>query len=149
MLVRVVRGQGTSDEETLVRAALCDPHSQVHDWLEEMAAWAERAFGNRTPSSRAADEHIAAATSKRFYNDLLDYVKGKHKEGLLTLGQLSDIERAGQITSNPDAEPSATQWQHAAGCMFTTLSTIRAELARELKDRYRSARRNSGDARGR
>lgn len=148
MVIEVLRGRGTPEEQGLVRLALKDPHSVVHDWLEAMENWAERVFGGQGPSTRAADNALRDTIAKQFHEDLITFVGRKYEEGRLSANELSQILDAGRLPTTDPTDSTAADRQQAAAHMVDIIKTSHPTLAEELRQLERRARgRNSGEGR--
>lgn len=130
MLVEVSHGRGTPAEDRLVREALKDPNSAVHDWLEQMQDWAESVFGLKAPSSKAADRIIDQAMAKAHYHDVIAFLQNKTISGGISHEEVARIIRVGGMTADQDHQPSA--WREGIQRMVGLLSELRPLLASEL-----------------
>lgn len=130
MLVEVSHGRGTHEEERLVREALKDPNSAVHDWLEQMQDWAESVFGRKAPTSKAADRIIDQAMAKAHYHDVIAFLQNKTISGGISHEEVARIISVGGMTADQDHQPSA--WRDGIQRMVGLLSELHPLLASEL-----------------
>lgn len=130
MVIEVSHGRGTPEEERLVREALKNPNSQVHDWLEQMQDWAESVFGRKTPSSRAADRIIDQAIAKAHYHDVIAFLQSKAISGGISHEEVARIIRVGGMSADQDNQPKA--WSEGIQRMVGLLSELRPLLGSEL-----------------
>jgi len=132
MYNKVMRGEGTSEELEVVRKALSDPQSPLHDWLEGVTEWAVKVFSRPSREKETAEQKFRVHLLKSDRNDILAFIRRKHAEGRLSDQQVGSILAAGALeadeqSSNPQTHGQATQR------MLKVIQQLTPELLTELQ----------------
>lgn len=148
MFLDVLRGGGTPKERELILKAMDDPHSELHDWLHGVEEWAERTFGRKSASSRAADGMIADAVARQHREDLVAFVQRKRTDGQLSDEECSQILASGAINTHPQQPATSEDYLRTADAMGKLIRHFHPELSAEIDDLLK-ARGQEGNDRGR
>ena len=133
MLFAVLRGTATAKEQDLVRRALRDPASELHDWLQAVEAWAEETFNRKSTSSDAADQQLRLAIMRTHRQDVVSFLHQKRAEGRLTDEEVSRILAAGAISTEPGLPPASADYSQSASAMLQLTLALHPELTTEVE----------------
>lgn len=138
MAIDVFSNRGTPDEERLVRAALNDPHSVIHDWLEGVENWATRAFRRQSNSSRVGDEMLRDSSAKADYEDVVGWIRELCANAKISDQDMRWLLGVDEKPPSQDKNFKITDYRQESARILETLQSMHPELAVEI-ERVRSA----------
>jgi len=137
MAIEVFHDRGTPEEKRIVRAALRNPHSVIHDWLEGMQNWAERAFRRQSSNSKRGDQILRDSAAKANYYDVVGFVNQLRSIGKITEGDARQLLDGGPRDKN-DVQHVNQDYRRKCDDVLTRLEALHPELNEEIA-RVRSA----------
>jgi len=146
--INVLQGQATSEERELVRQAFNDPHSELHDWIEQQVNYAEAQTGEKSSHTVAGDKLIAEAIARQHRDDVIAFFRLKREEGKLSEGELSKLIDAGAIDAGNLPSPHFDANQRATNKMLQLAIHLHPDLGPEIAG-LTKARGAAGEDRGR
>lgn len=133
MLNRAIRGEASPEEVALVRAAMKDPNSQIHDWLEGVEEWAQRAFRKRSGRASAADRMLREGAARHDYDDVVDYIRNLRKSGKITEREMDTVLKMNTVPQSESGQPQYVDYRGVALRMLEELTQARPDLADEVQ----------------
>lgn len=89
-------GEATPEQTDLMRAALLDPHAEVHEWLRDVAAWSREAFRKVEEGRLISGDEILPRARARL-EVVLDFLRQKRHANVLTDDEVSKIVAPGKV----------------------------------------------------
>lgn len=129
MVIEVLRGRGTPEEQELVRSALKDPHSVVHDWLEGMEDWAQRAFRGSSRRAKAADRLLQEGAARHDYNDVIAFIRELGAAGHITNHEMDTIFETHSEQESATRSTATFDYRGAAMRMLDAIVSAHPELS--------------------
>lgn len=133
MLIRVLRGQATAEEERLVKKAVLDPHSEVNDWLEAMESWAQRVFRRTSRHAKAADKMLREGAGRQDFNDVVAFIHMLTDKGTLTKNESESLLRMNPAPESGVESSHSADYRALALRMLRDLIELRPDLATDVQ----------------
>jgi len=128
--VDYVRGQATSDQDRLVRAALRDENSELNAWLKGIEAWTKDALP--VTSDPATGHKVRQTGAMEKLNALCEFVHQKRDAKLLAEEESTKIFAAGGLDRIEQFPRTPAQAIAAIGRMTAIINESHPEFASEI-----------------
>ena len=93
-----------------IREAFRDPNSELHDWLEEVEAWAHRSLGGYSRHLLRADQILLDASERKHRDDIVDFVRKKQSHGVISDDNARRLLSAGVLRETVEDSLSPARW---------------------------------------
>ncbi|MGA2230847.1 MAG: hypothetical protein ABSH22_08100 [Tepidisphaeraceae bacterium] len=121
-------GKATTEQTRLIREAMDDPNSQLHEWLKGVEGWARSSLSSGKP------DRLGVRNSPAIENltALLHFIQAKRTERILTDDDFSYIVAKAEIPNFNDLPRTSGQAIVVASRVTSALLDLHPELAEEV-----------------
>jgi hypothetical protein len=123
-------GEATPEQMRLVRAALDDPKSPVHQWISGVEEWAHKAFPPEYDFETGTLERHSAAMEK--LNSVLEFIRTQEAAGVITEEEASQLLSVGHLDDFAQFPKTPSQAITSATAIVRTITELHPELSAEM-----------------
>lgn len=137
--VAVLRGTADPQTASLVRNALLQPTSEVHEWVENVEDWAACSLPLRRTDAKAADQMIQEAAATKDRQQAVVFVRKACRSGLLSTDELNRVLAIGARSYNGRAPASASSINESTIKMLSLAIELNPALASGVVSLFRGS----------
>ena len=130
---RTLAGVATDQERERIMRELQNPNSSLHDYLEQFAAWAQKAFDKPDRHADAGDAMLKEGAARNDRSRIVRFVMDKKSAGVMGGDKISAILTAGRIEESKLDELGETELRQANEAMIAAISKEYPELSGEAE----------------